>query len=227
MFEAPADENGAPRFTTGQNIGSDNKDSDTEEYKDGKVITDPVTVNSRINNQTVFAGYVKEICLGDFVWYDKNLDGVQDANEPGVIGVKVHLSYADGSTVTDVYGNKVSATKTNAKGKYSFCHLKPAQDYKIKVDVPVDYYTIFQNKIGDDNKDSDADKNGIIIVKKALKDDYSLDTGIYCDCDDYKVNPKNYNSSGAPALSIYGALVSIVNLLLLVFKRREENKYEL
>ena len=219
MFEAPANADGTPRFTTGQNQGSDDKDSDAQEYKDGKVITAPVTVNSRANNQTVFAGYVKELCLGDYVWYDKNLNGTQDRNEPGVIGVNVHLTYADGTAVTDVNGDIVNVTQTNSKGKYSFCHLKPGKDYKIKFDVPESYHPTLQNR-GGDTQDSDANENGVIVVKKAVKDDYSNDLGIYCDCDDYKVNPQNHKELKAPALGIFGLFIMIFTLFTIARKER-------
>ncbi len=219
MFEAPANADGTPRFTTGQNQGSDDKDSDAQEYKDGKVITAPVTVNSRANNQTVFAGYVKELCLGDYVWYDKNLNGTQDRNEPGVIGVNVHLTYADGTAVTDVNGDIVNVTQTNSKGKYSFCHLKPGKDYKIKFDVPESYHPTLQNR-GGDTQDSDTNENGVIVVKKAVKDDYSNDLGIYCDCDDYKVNPQNHKELKAPALGIFGLFIMIFTLFTIARKER-------
>ena len=36
-----------------------------------------------------FGYYVKPACLGNFVWNDLNGNGIQDAGEPGIDGVKV------------------------------------------------------------------------------------------------------------------------------------------
>ncbi len=38
--------------------------------------------------------------LGDFVWLDLNADGVQDANEPGIPGVEVDITWVDPATGT-------------------------------------------------------------------------------------------------------------------------------
>ena len=221
MFEAPRDENGNIRFTTGQNQGDDSSDSDAQEYKDGKVYTAPITLSSGANNPTVFAGYVSEICLGDFVWYDKNLNGIQDKGEPGVIDVGVKLTTLDGSEVIDVNGNVIKPTKTNKQGKYSFCHLKPGVGYKIKFDVPDTYHPTLQKQGRDEKLNSDANDNGEIIINKATKDDYSNDLGIYCDCDDYKVHPNNYKELKAPAVSLFGFALMITALIILA--RSKEN----
>ena len=56
--------------------------------------------------------------LGDRVWLDRDADGIQDADEPGIGGVKVTLtlSYPGGNTET-------FATFTDAAGNYSFANL--------------------------------------------------------------------------------------------------------
>ncbi|MBK9151773.1 MAG: hypothetical protein IPM26_12610 [Saprospiraceae bacterium] len=38
------------------------------------------------------AGYYRPATIGDFVWDDKNANGVQDAGEPGIPGLTVTLS---------------------------------------------------------------------------------------------------------------------------------------
>ena len=221
MFEAPLAKDGSPRFTTSKNSGSDNKDSDTEAYKSGAVVSDPVDVNSKTDNLSVFAGYIEDICIGDYMWYDKNLNGIQDSNEAGIIGVKVHLTYADGTTVKDVYGHNVTVTETDSNGKYKFCHLIPNKDYKIKFDIPDTYMPTLQNK-GADIKDSDADKNGVITVKAPTKNDWTNDIGIYCECDDYKANPQNHKKLKASALNIYGTLLSIIAMLIFSIIKKEQ-----
>ena len=211
--------NGAPLITTKNNVGSDNNDSDTPSYNIGEATTDPVTLGSRVNNPTVFAGVIQKICLGDKVWFDENLNGVQDNKEPGVTDVTVHLTYADGSVVKDVYGNEVKLTKTDKNGNYKFCDLYPARDYKIKVDMPTGYNAIPKDK-GNDAKDSDVDNAGFILVKNPVVDDYTEDAGIYCNCDDYKVHPENHKKLKASALSIAGLFMMIATIFVVV--RRED-----
>lgn len=48
--------------------------------------------------------------LGDKVWNDANKNGIQDAGEFGIPGVKVILKDKD--------GNFLEKTETNANGKY-------------------------------------------------------------------------------------------------------------
>ena len=217
-FKAPL-KDGAPLLTTKKNAGDDTKDSDTPEYQQGVVESDVVTLGSRENNPTVFAGFIQKICLGDKVWFDENLNGVQDNKELGVTDLKVHLTYADGSTVKDVYGKEVKVTKTDNNGKYKFCDLYPARDYKIKVDMPDGYLATPSNK-GSDTKDSDANDAGFILIKNPVVDNYTEDMGIYCSCDDYKVHPEKYKKLSAPTLNIVGLLVMLTAVFVLV--RRED-----
>jgi hypothetical protein len=223
-FKAPL-KDGAPLLTTKKNNGSDNNDSDTPEYQMGEVITDPVTLGSRGNNPTVYSGYIQKICLGNKVWFDENLNGIQDKGEPGVTNIRVHLTYKDGSAVKDVYGNPVNFMDTNSSGEYQFCDLYPAKDYTIKVDLPDGYKVTPENK-GSDLKDSDTDDNGEIDVTKALGnnkpvvDDNTLDTGIYCECDDYLVHPENHSELKASALNFLG-LLAMVSALFFVGRRED------
>ena len=159
--------------------------------------------------------------MGDYVWYDENLNGVQDSNESGVVGMEVTLLDASGNIAKDVYGNSVAVTKTDSKGYYKFCHLQPAKDYQIKFAIPESYMPTVQNQ-GSDLKDSDAGSDGVIHVFKPVRDDMTLDLGIYCECDDYELHPENYEKVKAPALSVFGGLLAIVAITLMVARRREE-----
>lgn len=64
--------------------------------------------------------------LGDFVWLDDDLDGVQAADEPGVGGVIV--------SAIDIDGNTVASTTTDADGFYEFA-VRPGV-YRIRVEAP-------------------------------------------------------------------------------------------
>ena len=76
--------------------------------------------------------------IGDRVWNDTNENWEQDKNETGIAGVKVNLFKAS--------GEKVSSTKTNRNGNYSFEEL-PEGDYVVKVEVPKDMTAITDTKL--------------------------------------------------------------------------------
>ncbi|WP_017655312.1 SdrD B-like domain-containing protein [Fortiea contorta] len=64
--------------------------------------------------------------IGDTVFRDRNGNGIQDNNEPGIPDVKVTLTLADGTT---------RSTTTDGNGLYSFSHLPPGA-YQVAADVP-------------------------------------------------------------------------------------------
>jgi len=67
--------------------------------------------------------------LGDYVWLDQNLDGVQDADELPIAGVVVELL---------VDGSVVSTTTTDEEGLYLFPNLE-ADDYQVRFNAPDNY----------------------------------------------------------------------------------------
>jgi hypothetical protein len=69
--------------------------------------------------------------IGHRIWLDTNGNGIQDANEPPIVGVTVHLYAANGTTL-------LQTTTTNARGEYAFT-VSPYVNYVIKVDNPADY----------------------------------------------------------------------------------------
>lgn len=64
--------------------------------------------------------------VGDKVWLDLNGNGAQDANEPGIPGVKLELY--------DAADNLLGTTTTDANGSYSFEDLSSG-DYHVTVDA--------------------------------------------------------------------------------------------
>ncbi len=82
------------------------------------------------DNITVDAGVVPPPVrgsIGDLVWSDTDGDGIQDADEPGVAGVRVELLDAD--------GNVVDTVTTGADGSYLFDDL-PLGDYQVRFTAP-------------------------------------------------------------------------------------------
>ncbi|MEV6911142.1 SdrD B-like domain-containing protein [Amycolatopsis sp. NPDC051071] len=87
--------------------------------------------------------------IGEFVWHDVDRNGLQDAGEAGIAGVKVTLKDASGITL--------GTLTTDAGGKYRFSKLKDGI-YQVCFDISaVPSYGYTAKDAGDDAKDSDAD----------------------------------------------------------------------
>jgi hypothetical protein len=82
-------------------------------------LTQTVTLVAGDNNLNLDAGIVSVTIasLGDYVWFDQNHDGLQDANEAGVAGVLV--------TLYDGLNTPLTSTLTNPGGAYIFTNLTP------------------------------------------------------------------------------------------------------
>ncbi len=115
----------APDGTTlsPQNAGSDDAADSDADPATGVTGTITLTADAP-DNLTVDAGLVPVLgSIGDLVWSDTDGDGIQDADEPGVAGVRVELLDAD--------GNVVDTVTTGADGSYLFDDL-PLGDYQVR-----------------------------------------------------------------------------------------------
>lgn len=100
--------------------------------------------------------------IGDYVWIDSDLDGIQDPNEMGFANVTVHLK--------DQLGNIIATTTTDENGFYLFSGLNPGT-YSVQFVAPENWgYTV--SNIGDDQSDSD-----IIPGMNGMTGTYDLDPG--------------------------------------------------
>ncbi|HWH26553.1 MAG TPA: SdrD B-like domain-containing protein [Pseudolysinimonas sp.] len=72
--------------------------------------------------------------IGDRIWHDVDGDGVQDAGEPGLVGVEVTVRYAGADAVFGNGDDEVVITTTNAAGDYLVSNL-PGGSYRVTVDT--------------------------------------------------------------------------------------------
>lgn len=162
--------------------GSNALDSDAD-LTTGK--TDLTELTDGENDLTWDSGLYKEIPkvnLGDFVWHDKNLNGIQDSGEPGIPGVVVEL-IENSSVITN--------TTTDINGKYLFANLQPGT-YGVRVansnynvggalysNAQQKWYSTQKNQGNDDSKDSDANKGETVTVTLTTQDNLTIDFGYY------------------------------------------------
>lgn len=89
------------------------------------VNADGSTVVTGTSDPAVFYDYPVDtatVSVGDYVWWDQNHNGIQDADEPGIKGVALELCTVDGDGVATpaTVDGKTWSTTTNQVGYYSF-----------------------------------------------------------------------------------------------------------
>ena len=80
--------------------------------------------------------------IGDFVWNDLNGNGIQDAGEPGINGVKVTITFEDGrydTVLTQTYNAPNNANAPQYDGYYNFINLGPGT-YKLTFATPAGFH---------------------------------------------------------------------------------------
>jgi len=166
--------------------------SSTKRSEAGKgtlVTPTPIALTSAAPNATkVDFGFVKPASVGNFVWFDANKDGIQDADEAGVAGVTVTLTDGAGNPVIDLDGNPVKPVTTDANGKYEFTNLMPNVDrivanageenYKVVFTVPAGY-SATTSRAGDPEKDSNGADSSVTLAQG--QNDETVDFGLVAD----------------------------------------------
>ncbi|MEZ4707401.1 MAG: SdrD B-like domain-containing protein [Caldilineaceae bacterium] len=142
-------------------------------------------LRSTEEDRTLDMGIVGPVTVGDRVWLDTDRDGIQDAGEVGVPDITVRIYTSDGEPVTDLYGNPVGPTTTNANGEYLFAGLPPGS-YVVEFDLTTipDGLVVSQANAGsNDAKDSDASlstgRTPATSFLPAGSADLTLDMGIH------------------------------------------------
>ena len=122
----------------------------------GETITTPSTMTTTIaageHDDTLDFGYTPTLnSLGNYVWLDANVDGIQDDNENGIEGVEVTLFNADTNEELD-------SELTNEDGFYLFTSLPDGNYYVVFGEVE-DHFRTETNQT-DEANDSDAEEDG-------------------------------------------------------------------
>ncbi|MEV4776959.1 SdrD B-like domain-containing protein [Microbacterium sp. LWH12-1.2] len=170
-------------FGAGPNRGIDSNG----EVSDADIVFASVTTPAAgVNDHSIDFGFVPTlVSVGDYVWFDEDRDGIQDADETPVAGVEVILH--------DRNGVEVARTTTDADGYYVFTDLVASSEYSIQfpMTATIDGETVAltrPNAGDDDAADSDADPetgrvtfttpvDGENSAEPGLADDPTIDAG--------------------------------------------------
>jgi protocatechuate 3,4-dioxygenase beta subunit len=141
-------------------------------------MTGNITLVAGQTDLTIDAGLFQAVpanmaSLGDRVWEDLDLDGIQDANEPGIANATVRLFNS-----ADML---IASTTTDANGFYRFDNLAAGTYYLVFV-TPAGYVISPRDQGGSDAADSDIDLNTGRTANIDLADgevDLTWDAGLY------------------------------------------------
>lgn len=162
-----------------------------EQAGQGKLVTPTaIELTAAAPNATeIDFAFVKPVSVGNFVWFDANKDGIQDADDVGVAGVTVTLTDAAGNPVIDLDGHPVKPVTTDANGKYEFTNLMPnvdrivanpgEQSYKVTFTPPAGYSATKSYAAADGEKDSNGAESDVTLTEG--QNDESVDFGLVAD----------------------------------------------
>jgi len=174
--------------STTANVGSDGQDSDAQNG-----MTPEFTINYGDENLSFDAGFFDPINIGNFVWFDANNNGIQDANEEGANGVLVSLFdlgpdqiFGTGDDV--LVEIQTTQTVNGIDGNYQFTGVAPGK-YVVQFDIselPGEYEFTTPGASGtnvDSNIDPVTGLTETIMVMSGQNDDNSIDAGLILACD--------------------------------------------
>lgn len=175
-----------------QSTGS-NRDTDSDADTNGK--TAAVNLQPGANNLSLDAGLIPKASIGNYVWIDKNRNGIQDSSEIGQNGIEVTLYDESGAVVATT----ITDYSSNGKpGIYLFPDLDPGK-YSIKFDLPVGYaFTKKQGSGSSTETDSNAAADGYTeqFELPSGMNDLSWDAGIYLEIETEPVIEQEEEGSG-------------------------------
>ena len=120
--------------------------------------------------------------LGDYVWDDKNANGLQDIGEFGIAAAQVRLVRdMDGDGLFITPGEVLAATQTDGAGAYSFKGLTPGLSYQVLFTLPGNYDALSPRQ-ADGSASSGNNSDGLlsnVVVLAPSEYNRSIDSGFY------------------------------------------------
>jgi LPXTG-motif cell wall-anchored protein len=133
-------------------------------------------VNNLDADLTLDFGFrLPRVSIGNYVWFDEDCDGVQDSSEKGIAGVVLSVLKPDGSPVTDIFGNPVTTTTTDASGYYLFDNL-PFGSYRVDIANPIGYIVTLSGVGATDTDSSELTVTSVNLTVDGASD-LTLDFG--------------------------------------------------
>lgn len=140
--------------------------------------------------------------VGDYVWYDTNVNGIQDENGTGIEGIKVILeTNLTGNIADENDWQEVGTTYTNSQGYYIFNELSEGY-YRVKFEIPSKYKVTLSTQGEDSAEDSDGiySEDGVWYYTRSFyldQDGYDMtwDCGVY-DPTDTKLTKTGSTATG-------------------------------
>jgi SdrD B-like domain len=149
-----------------------NDDIDSDALANGE--TAPITVGVGQSIDNIDAGLTPLLVLGNRFWEDLNGNGLQDNNEPGIVGAEVKLLDSN---------NNVVATATGENGIYNFNVAPGTYQVQFVPSIPFQQqpHQFTQANQGDDTLDSDVNPvTGISNpITLTTSNNNTIDAGIY------------------------------------------------
>ena len=129
------------------------------------------SIGTGVFSDDIDCGIYLPSSIGDYVWDDKDKDGLQKFGEFGVADVEIVLYRVD--------EGEVDKTTTNQNGVYNFSELRPGEYYFI-VEMQDDYQFSAQNQGTNPAMDSNVDMTGTSEVFFLNQDEVilNLDVGL-------------------------------------------------
>ena len=144
------------------------------------VIIDPVSASGAHQQPLIIETQAAK--LGDYVWDDKNANGLQDGNESGILGAQVRLVRdMDGDGLFVTSGEVLATTTTDALGAYSFKGLTPGLSYQVQFTMPGNY-DAFSPRQADGSASSGTNSDGPlsnVVVLAPGEYNRTIDSGFY------------------------------------------------
>ncbi|MBH0022899.1 SdrD B-like domain-containing protein [Salinibacterium sp. SWN248] len=133
----------------------------------------PVTLENGDAVTNVDFGYDVTSVIGDRVWWDRNKDGVQDSNEPGLAGVKILVTYLGTDGVlggSGAAGDLEFEATTDSNGDWTVTEI-PDGNFIVEVvsGVPAGFSPTFDNDSGTTSPDEES---AVTLVGSDLKQDF-------------------------------------------------------